>query len=122
MKKEVKENRLTEERMIEHIGEHDYLARMNERNKALMAPLLMIFYFCFTPAVEFLLYNIFYSSDSNWLIRTFIQSMAITFTSFLYMLAYSSASLYQAAHSPYKLINSIMARNVNGDITISTKI
>src|SRR5581483_338214 len=36
-------------RLMQHIGEHDYLVRMNERNKSVMSLALMIVYYCYTP-------------------------------------------------------------------------
>src|SRR5581483_1570322 len=47
--------------------------------------------------------------------------LVVVLSGFLYTFAYSSASLYHAAHSPYKLLNSILARNINRKVFLRTK-
>ena len=98
-------------RLMQHIGEHDYLVRINERNKSVMSLALMIVYYCFTPTLDFLYFNIIYSTNSLWFVRATVMFATMICTLFLYAFAYSSACLYQAAHSPYKLLNSILAKN-----------
>jgi len=51
----------------------------------------------------------------------YIMTMACTF--FVFTLAYSSACLYQAAHSPYKLLNSILAKNTrDGEFILPSRV
>src|SRR5581483_5449797 len=93
IEEENKDNgRLNVTRLMQHISEHDYLVRMNERNKSVMSLALMITYYCFTPALDFFYFNIVYSDNSLLFWRVVVYIAAMECTIFVYLLAYSSAS------------------------------
>jgi len=108
---------------MQHIHEHDYLVRMNERNKSTMSLALMIVYYCYTPTLDFAYFYAIYSINSLWFLRVVACITPMAITSFLFIFAYSSACLYQAAHSPYKLLNEILAKNTrDGEIRLHHRV
>ena len=87
-----------------------------------MAIGLMIIYCFQTFLIDFSIYLTFYlPKDTHVFTRFVFFFLAVLFSGFLYVFAYSSASLYHAAHSPYKLLNSILTKNINRKVFLRTK-
>jgi len=95
--------------VIKAIEEHVQICAYLVKNNQTMSLILGFAYYIATPMIDFIIYQAIYV-NSIWFIQTIFILLAILSVIFLYLLAYSSTTLYKAAHAPYKRLNAIMAK------------
>jgi hypothetical protein len=94
------------------LREHDHICNYVAKNNVCMSVIVMLIYFCFTPLIDFTVYQAI-NNESFWWIKALFKLVATILIFFLYVFAYSCATLYKAAHSPYKRLNSLFVKMKN---------
>jgi hypothetical protein len=95
--------------LINAIEEHNLVCGYQVKNNVLMSIALGFAYYIMTPFIDFLIYQAIYM-NSVWVVQATFIVAAIIFIAFLYILAFSSKTLNEAVHAPYKRLNAIMAK------------
>jgi hypothetical protein len=107
------------------IHEHNEICQINHRNNHLMRLILFEVYYAGSLIIDLNILNAFYL-DNILIIRILFIFLSFLWVVSLFAMAYASASLEKASHSPYAKLNSIIAKldmNANStQISVKNKI
>jgi len=101
--------------LILAIEEHEEICQINTRNNILMNKIMAILYFVNSPLLDVIIYQLIYV-DSIWIIKYSLLCVGIVTIILLYVLTFQSARMSLAAHSPYKIIFALLAKEASQHI------
>jgi hypothetical protein len=105
--------------LILTIEEHEEMCQINTRNNILMNKIMAILYFVNSPLLDVIIYQLIYV-DSICIIKYSLLCVGIVTIVSLYVLTYQSARMSSAAHSPYKIIFALLAKEASQHIQTET--